>query len=251
MSGGGSERAESGRPAEEGRGDEPGHDRPEDRGPFQEGDPRLAQPPSARKILLATGIALAVAVLLLVTVVLPAEYDLDPLGTGEALGLVVLGGGRGEIPVREDGLRPREATYRVDRRTFELPPEGEIEWKYRLEAGKTMLYSWEASNWVRSEMHSERDGAPEGTAQFFEVAEETLHRHGSYTAPFPGIHGWYWRNESPDTVTVTLRAAGFFTSGTVFQEGTPPFPEEITRTPEELWEGWEERRWETSAADVP
>lgn len=218
-----------------------------ERGPFQEGDPRLAQPPSAKKLLLATGISLAVAAILLVTVVLPAEYDIDPLGTGEALGLVVLGEGTGAIPVREDGLRPREATYRVDRRTFEIPPDGEVEWKYRLEAGETMVYSWEASNWVRSEMHSERDGAPEGTAQFFEVAEETLHRHGSYTAPFPGIHGWYWLNETGDTVTVTLRTAGFFTAGTVFQEGVAPIPEEITTTPEELWEATDELRRETAA----
>ena len=76
-------------------------------------------------------------------------------------------------------------------RTFELEPDGFVDYKYRLEAGQAMLYSWTASSWVRSEMHSEADTSPIGTAEFFEVVEETLHRHGSYVAPFDGIHGWY------------------------------------------------------------
>ena len=38
----------------------------------------------------ATLISVIVALLLLVTLVLPAEYDIDPLGTGAALGLTGL-----------------------------------------------------------------------------------------------------------------------------------------------------------------
>jgi hypothetical protein len=44
-------------------------------------------PPSRRTIVKATVIALAVALVLLVTIVLPAEYGIDPLGSGSALGL--------------------------------------------------------------------------------------------------------------------------------------------------------------------
>ena len=43
-----------------------------------------------QSLLKATLISLAVALVLLVTVVLPAEYDIDPLGTGAALGLTGL-----------------------------------------------------------------------------------------------------------------------------------------------------------------
>src|SRR5436190_6478062 len=46
--------------------------------------------PSKKKIAAATAVALLVAGLLLVTVVLPAEYGIDPLGTGAALRLTDL-----------------------------------------------------------------------------------------------------------------------------------------------------------------
>ncbi|MSR19695.1 MAG: hypothetical protein EXR91_01765 [Gemmatimonadetes bacterium] len=193
----------------------------------------LPPAPSKAKLVISTLAALAVAGIVLVTVVLPAEYDIDPLGTGDALGLVVLSGPPGgEIPAREDGLIAHGSSYRTDTRTFALEPGGFVEYKYRLETGRAMIYSWTASGWVRSEMHSEADGAPAGTAEFFEVVEQTLFRHGSYLAPFPGIHGWYWLNEGTDTVTVTLHAAGFFSGSTEFREDAPAVEREIRETPE-------------------
>jgi hypothetical protein len=48
------------------------------------------EPPSVRAIVMATGLALVVAAVLLVTAVLPAEYGIDPLGTGKALRLTDL-----------------------------------------------------------------------------------------------------------------------------------------------------------------
>jgi hypothetical protein len=48
------------------------------------------QAPSMAKIAKATVIAAAVAALILVVAVLPAEYGIDPLGTGKALGLMDL-----------------------------------------------------------------------------------------------------------------------------------------------------------------
>ncbi len=48
-------------------------------------------PASPRRLLRSTLIALAVAVLLLVTVVLPAEYGIDATGVGRVLGLTRMG----------------------------------------------------------------------------------------------------------------------------------------------------------------
>jgi len=190
------------------------------------------EPPSRAQLVRATFVALVLAGVLLVTVVLPAEYDIDPLGTGQALGLVVLSGPGAAIPVRSDGLVALRSSYRTDRRAFSLGPGEFVEYKYRLEAGRALLYSWTATDWVRSEMHSEADAAPPGTAEFFEVAERTLLRHGSYVAPFPGIHGWYWLNEGDDSLTVTLDAAGFFDFAVEFREDVPPVEHELTATPD-------------------
>jgi hypothetical protein len=186
--------------------------------------------PSARKLLVATLVALVIAGVVLVVVVLPAEYGIDPLGTGQALGLTVLAD-PGAIPVRSDGITPAPNSYLVDEKTFELAPGEAVEYKYRLSTGSTMLYSWTANYWVRSEMHSERDGAPEGTAEFFEVEESTVQRHGTYTAPFDGIHGWYWLNEGSQPVTLKLHAAGFFSAATEYPAGAPAFVRALSRRP--------------------
>src|SRR4030095_15515352 len=46
--------------------------------------------PSTGRIVAASAIALVVALVVLVVAVLPAEYGIDPLGTGKALGLLEL-----------------------------------------------------------------------------------------------------------------------------------------------------------------
>jgi hypothetical protein len=191
-------------------------------------------PPSRRALAAAVGAAALGAAVLLVTVVLPAEYGIDPLGTGEALGLVVLSGQGADtdIPVRSDGLIAQDEGYRRDRIAFDLEPGTFVEYKYRLEMGRAMLYSWSATGHVRSEMHSEADGAAEGTAEFFEVEASTTARHGSYVAPFPGIHGWYWLNEGDAPLTVTLHASGFFEESAEFRRGqNGPIRRRITETP--------------------
>jgi hypothetical protein len=47
--------------------------------------------PSTRKLIKSTAIAAVTAVILLVTVVMPAEYAIDPTGIGDALGLKKMG----------------------------------------------------------------------------------------------------------------------------------------------------------------
>src|SRR3954468_19126542 len=54
--------------------------------------PYQAQPPSARRLWLATTLALAAAALALVFLVLPAEYGIDATGFGRATGLAAMHG---------------------------------------------------------------------------------------------------------------------------------------------------------------
>lgn len=51
----------------------------------------LAQHPTSRQLLRSSAIAAAAAILILATVVLPAEYGIDPTGAGRALGLTRMG----------------------------------------------------------------------------------------------------------------------------------------------------------------
>jgi hypothetical protein len=53
--------------------------------------PPRSELPSSRALVKSTLIALAVAVVLLVTVILPAEYAIDPTRIGRVLGLTEMG----------------------------------------------------------------------------------------------------------------------------------------------------------------
>ena len=53
--------------------------------------PTVNELPSTRKLVRSTVIALLTAIGLLVTVVMPSEYAVDPTGVGRALGLTQMG----------------------------------------------------------------------------------------------------------------------------------------------------------------
>jgi hypothetical protein len=166
------------------------------------------------RIAVATVAALTVAAVLLVTVVLPAEFGRDPLGTGQALGLLALydaGVDDESAPppaAPAAATRPRE--YKIDASALEIGPGQAFEYKYRLEKGAGMVYAWTATGALKFEFHGEADDKT--------IAVETYEKSsgdyasGTLTAGFTGIHGWYWENAGDRKVTITVTSAGFFTT---------------------------------------
>ena len=63
---------------------------------------------------------------------------------------------------------------------------------------------------VKVDMHGEPPNA--GDEEFTSYWEERQlsSAQGSFTAPFTGKHGWYWRNKGETPVTVKLRTSGFY-----------------------------------------
>ena len=192
-----------------------------------------ATPVLAReRIALNAGAALLAAGLLLVIAVLPAEYGIDPLGVGRRLGLTAMSdvkkdldafqasraGSAGGAPT----IAPQERGYQNETVEFTLGPRGSIEYKYRLDKGEALLYSWKATGRVNYELHAEPDGAPRGYAESFEKIDAKDAASGTLTAPFSGIHGWYWENPSDTDVTVTLSAAGFYNMSHEFRKDAAP-----------------------------
>lgn len=178
---------------------------------------------SRQRIAAASGLALLVAGLVLVFFVLPAEFAVDPFGVGARTGLLDLGvtgqqvaaldaaapgsGQLGETPI----IAPNEHTVRHESVTFALKPREGMEYKYRLAKGQVLLFTWTASVPVNFEAHAEPDGAPRGYAQTYEKGTRRQSASGTLTAPFSGIHGWFWENTTDQPATVTLDASGFYT----------------------------------------
>ena len=190
-------------------------------------DPQIDSPqlPSMRRLAVTTVVAILVAAAILVTIVLPAEYGIDPLRTGAALGLTPLAGpvatatqnddlpGNVSAPaVQQEGPVGHYATaYKIDQTQFVLGPYEYVEYKYRLEQDATMLYSWAADGGVVHDFHGEREGGWVTASESFDK-KARREDHGTFTAPFSGIHGWFWENPGGGTVTVRLSSAGFYDS---------------------------------------
>ena len=176
--------------------------------------------PSKGSLARATAVALVVAAIVLVTIVLPAEYGIDPLGFGEITGLIALSETTPPpIVASESGpVRPQPADYMVDTRQFTLEPfGGYVEYKYELEASATMLYTWTATGPVNFDFHTEPEGLPPSASESFERGTASEGR-GAYVAPYAGIHGWFWENDEEDVVTVTVTTAGFYRASREFRD---------------------------------
>ena len=198
--------------------------------------PARFEPPSGKNIALSVVGAMAVATLVLVTIIWPAEYGRDPTGIGSALGLTALrapvrtieigdtiGGNEAvreaEIPdfgepvplpnpnVHQDEPAPPQT------RQFEItiPAEAETEVKTVLREGKMIVYSWHTDRGtIYSDFHGHN---PEFGQEFFvryREHQEGAGGNGSLAAPFDGEHGWYWLNYNDFPVTVSLTVTGFF-----------------------------------------
>jgi hypothetical protein len=183
-----------------------------------------AQPlPSRRQLATTTAWALGAATVLLVTVVLPAEYGIDPLRTGRALGLTRLSAppaaadvvappaGSVLLPALDGPIAHYSGGFKADTAQFVLGPYEFVEYKYRLEKGAAMLYSWTGTAAVIHDFHGEPQTGGESAAVSYEK-KPRRDANGAFTAPFSGIHGWYWENPGAETITVTLTTAGFYSS---------------------------------------
>ena len=102
--------------------------------------------PSLAGLAKATVIAAVSAAVLLVLVVLPAEYGIDPTGFGAAIGLTRLSAAAsGDTPAAETGA-PAEGGG-SDVAVVVVPAGRGVEYKYFLRAGETMQYDWSVDHW--------------------------------------------------------------------------------------------------------
>ena len=186
---------------------------------------------------MTTAAAAAVAAAILVTIVLPAEYGLDPLGTGDALGLTALSRPVMQKPAAPlpagSELKPTvlgpisqySAPFKSDQVQFTLGPYDSIEYKYQMAEGGQMAFSWTATAPVINDFHGEVNADPNQVHSFDNANWQAA--HGVFAAPFTGIHGWYWENPTGSPITVTLKTSGFYGSAIEFRSDHTTVPHEL------------------------
>jgi len=193
--------------------------------------------PSSRQLLRSTIIAFIVAVVLLVTVVLPSEYAIDPTGVGRMLGLTEMGEIKGQLAEEAAADAARDAaaaaagqpassissaasspaatpavdtTQWRDQMQVELAPGEGAEVKLSMTAGQKATFSWAAQGGVVN-FDTHGDGGAGGESTSYEKGRGVAADDGVLEAAFNGSHGWFWRNRGDSPVTITLRTAGDYT----------------------------------------
>ena len=188
--------------------------------------PEPGELPTARQLNRATAIAAGIAAILLVTVVLPAEFGVDPTGTGRLLGLTEMGAMKraaqsASAPVSADAetgdltlepYAPLVYSLQSGEQAVTLAPGEGREVKAAMQAGGEFDYEWTTNGTpVHYELHGEPDGAKNGEYTSYDIGV-SAGEQGKFRAPFAGTQGWYWRNDSKQPVTVTVKAKGTWAS---------------------------------------
>jgi hypothetical protein len=91
-----------------------------------------------------------------------------------------------------------------------IPPRGDKEYKLYLAKDATFEYSWQTDG---TALFFDLHGEPEGnTTGYFKSFNKSTQQDatGSLTSIFAGPHGWYWKNNSADPVTIILKVKGAY-----------------------------------------
>ena len=206
--------------------------------------PTVNELPSTRKLVRSTVIALLTAVGLLVTVVMPSEYAIDPTGVGRALGLTQMGELKIILaqealadaappqaaapastpapapapqvaqvqPIAKPVAQPASTTtsaLKTNQMSVTLKPGEGTEIKLEVLKGKSVSYEWTAVGGpVNFDTHGEPYNGEKGYFHSYSKGKQVKSDKGEFTAIFDGTHGWFWRNRSNNDVTIALKTNG-------------------------------------------
>ncbi|MBY7834191.1 transmembrane anchor protein [Vibrio fluvialis] len=205
--------------------------------------PNRAELPTTKQLVRSTFIAIGTAIVLLITVILPAEYALDPTGMGRALGLTEMGEIKAQLaqeaeedqansavvaatktvqnePVKaepEVALQQLEVTSPKpdvavavepvwkDKIMLSLKPGQGAEVKLVMEKGQIAQFEWISKG---GPVNYDTHGDGNGNSISYEKGRGVPDDQGELEAAFTGNHGWFFRNRNDKTVMVILKTNG-------------------------------------------
>ena len=197
--------------------------------------PSQAELPSSNQLIKSTILAAIAAIVLLFTVVLPAEYGIDPTGVGKLLRLTEMGQVKQQLAeeaaadaagllttetpdvdnVTEKAVNATIADTTVtngqwrDEIPFTLTPGEGTEIKLKMSEGDKANYSWAVTG---GEVNFDTHGDALGKSISYEKGRGVASDEGVLEAAFTGNHGWFWRNRGQSDVQVVLRTSGEYSS---------------------------------------
>ena len=206
-----------------------------------------AELPTTKQLVRSTAIALVVAVVTLVTVILPAEYAIDPTGAGRMLGLTEMGEIKTQLAQEAEADRARDQAVIVsapvvqaesasqlssvsqpsstsqpsseseqqvnpvwkDKMMLVLKPGEGAEVKLVMTEGQKATFAWSAKG---GPVNFDTHGDGNGNAISYEKGRGVPNDEGELVAAFTGHHGWFFRNRNDNTVMVIIRTKGEYSA---------------------------------------
>jgi hypothetical protein len=181
--------------------------------------------PSTSKLIGSTVLAAVAAGVLLVTVVMPAEYGIDPTGIGNLIGLKKMGEIRvsldkeaAEDKAKNSGINPDatpkpvsvNSVIKNDEMQIKLAPNEGAEVKLAISKGNKVQYTWSTDGGKANfDTHADSEKLNIDYHPYGKGAEQL--KEGEIEAAFDGSHGWFWRNRTGSPITITLKTTGQYT----------------------------------------
>lgn len=192
--------------------------------------------PSTNKLIRSTILAAAIAGVLLITVVMPAEYGIDPTGIGNVIGLKKMGEIRVSLAkeeaadrvnnlatnteVKQDevnaaiastpqstGIDPTTLNHEMQ---IALAPDEGAEIKMEMSKGNKVRYTWSTDGGKANfDVHADSKALGIDYHQYSKGSEQR--EEGNIEAAFDGSHGWFWRNRTSNPMVITLKTEGEYT----------------------------------------
>lgn len=197
--------------------------------------PSNTELPSKGSLIKSTILAICIAAILLVTVVLPAEYGIDPTGVGSFIGLLKMGeikvslseeaaqdkataqakpvqrrGNSAQMPDATPASTQTNSGARSDEMTITLAPDEGKEIKLTMVEGARVNFVW----WTdggKANFDAHADSKPLKIKYHSYEKGSMMRNEGVIEAAFDGNHGWFWRNRTAEVMTVTLQVTGPYT----------------------------------------
>ncbi|SCA56607.1 conserved hypothetical protein [Candidatus Terasakiella magnetica] len=196
---------------------------------YNENIPTHVEIPSTQQLIKSTVISFVCAVVILVTIVLPSEYAIDPTGLGGVLGLTEMGEIKAQLAeeaaqdhssnttnkllwnalasvftIKAANAETPSGTWK-DEISFELVPGQGTEYKLKMKKGAIANYDWSVDG-GRANYDLHGDGAGKSTS--YQKGRGVTGDVGGLIAEFDGYHGWFWRNRDKQPIKITLRVKG-------------------------------------------
>ncbi len=200
--------------------------------------PSKQELPSTGKLIKSTIIAAVVAAVLLLVVVLPAEYGVDPTGVGNMLGLQKMGEIKASLAkeladelvnmqAKEDAIVAKtkaiEEFVQAAKLKAEavpsalnhqmlvtLAPDASAEIKVSMSKDGEVQYTWWTDGGKANfDLHGDSEELDIDYHSYRKGSEQKS--KGTLVAAFDGSHGWFWRNRTGKTITITLQTNGEYT----------------------------------------